>query len=272
MMSQSAVSKSITEISRILADDLSHKYIRFPRTQAQVDLIKKRFYDDYKFEGVFALIDGTLVRITALESSIRNAFMSRRNFTAINVLIIIDSDMRILYLNARYPGSAHDTFIWHNSKIFGLLESQFNLEDQSQNIYRNSFLFGDLGFPLEPWLMIPVKDFTENIHSEKLYNKKQRTIRNKIERFNACYKNRWRCLLGEQALRYSHEKAGKIIYACAMLHNFLIQNSFDVEQEIPPYTTSDVIDEYELNEDLIIENQYLEEGKAVRNLLIAKNF
>lgn len=271
MMSQSAVSKSITEISKILADNLSHKYIKFPKTQAEVDLIKKRFNDDYKLEGVLALVDGTLVRVCALGSSIRNAFMSRKHFTAINVLIIIDSDMRILYINARYPGSTHDTFIWHNSQIFGLLESQFNLADQSLNIYRNSFLLGDLGYPLEPWLMIPVKEFTNNYRSEKRYNKKQRTIRNKIERLNACLKNRWRCLLGEQALRYSHEKSGKIIYACATLHNFLIHNSFDVEHEIPPYTESNVQDEYTFDE-FHIENKYFEEGKAVRNALIANKF
>lgn len=273
MMSQSSVSKSITEISRILSDDLSHTYIRFPKTQSEVNSIKKRFSDDYKLEGVLALVDGTLVRLSALGSDIRNSFMSRRHFLAINVLIIIDSDMRILYINARYPGSTHDTFIWHNSKIFELLESQFNLEDQNQNIYRKSFLLGDLGYPLEPWLMIPVTDFTDNYRREKRYNKKQRTIRNKIERFNAVYKNRWRILLGEQAFRYSHEKAGKIIYACATLHNFLIDNSFDVEHEIPPYSGSDLVDEYELDINMLdIENKYLEEGKAVRNTLIASNF
>ncbi|XP_037047877.1 putative nuclease HARBI1 [Bradysia coprophila] len=271
MMSQSAVSKSITEISSILTNDLSHKYIQFPKTQSEVDFVKKRFKDDYKLDGVFALIDGTLVRLSALGSSIRNSFISRRHFPAINMLVIIDSDMRILYINARYPGSTHDTFIWHNSKIFGLLESQFNLEDQSQNIYQNSFMFGDLGYPLEPWLMIPVSDFTDNQRNEKRFNKKQRTIRNKIERFNACFKNRWRCCLGEQALRYKHEKAGKIIYACATLHNFLIHHSFDVEHEIPPYTESDVTEEYGVDM-LDIDNPYLEEGKAVRNALIAKMF
>lgn len=272
MMSQSAVSKSITEISSVLAKDLSSKYIRFPKTQSEVDLIKNRFQDDYGLEGILALVDGTLVRVAALGSSIRNSFISRRHFTAINTLIAIDSDMRILYINARYPGSTHDTFIWHNSQIFGLLESQFNLEDQRQNIYRNSFLLGDLGYPLEPWLMIPVKDFTDNYRNEKRFNKKHRTIRNKIERFNACLKNRWRCSLGERALRYSHEKAGNIIYACATLHNFLIYNSFDVEMEIPTYIESDVVDEENDDGILDIENAYLEEGKAVRNALIDKIF
>lgn len=180
-----------------------------------------------------------------------------------------------LVINARFPGSTHDTYIWESSEIFTLLETEFNLDDQNDNIYRNSVLLGDLGYPLQPWLMIPVKDVQDHQVHEKQYNTKQRQIRNKIERFNACWKNRFRVILGERALRYSHAKAGYIIYACATLHNFLIDNSFDTEYGTPPFVehaSEEYEDEEDVNEDVEVNNEYLERGRVVRDQLIANFF
>lgn len=39
---------------------------------------------------------------------------------------------------------------------------------------------------------------------------------------------RFRCILGERKLRYHQTKAGKIVYACATLHNYLIFNRFNI--------------------------------------------
>lgn len=44
--------------------------------------------------------------------------------------------MEILGVNARYGGSAHDSFIWNNSHINLLLK------DEYMNGARNSFLLG----------------------------------------------------------------------------------------------------------------------------------
>lgn len=161
MMSQSMVSKNIHEISRAITNHLSSKYIKFPQTR-DIELIENRFFDDYGLPGVLALVDCTLIRVAAVPLKKKRSFMSRRRFPAINTQFAIDSDMRILNVNARYPGSTHDTFIWENSRISSLLESNFNLLDQRQNIYRNLFLLGDLGYPLRPWLMTPVKDVRLN--------------------------------------------------------------------------------------------------------------
>lgn len=280
MLSQSKISKCIKEISRVLTNKLGPKYIKFPQSQEEVDMIKSRFEEDHELEGVLALVDGTHYRVAGLPLNIRNLYIGRnKSYTTVNTQYVIDSDMRILNVNARYPGSAHDTLIWNNSQIFTLLETKFNLVDQSRNIYRKSFLLGDSGYPLQPWLMVPVKDVAPEQTHEKAYNKKQRQVRSKIERFNACQKNRMRCLLGgENGLRYSHESVGYIIYACAVLHNFLILNSFDVEYMIPEFVarddggngdgnTSD--DEDDVN---LPENRYLERGEAVRKELIAKYF
>lgn len=273
MMSQSMISKSISEISKAITNNLGNQYIKFPRTEEEVKLIKKRFVEDHGLPGVLALVDGTQIRISGVPLEVKRLYIKKSRYTTVNTQIVIDSDTRILNINARYPGSTHDAHIWKNSKVFTLLEANFNLEDQSENIYRNSFLLGDLGYPLQPWLMIPVKDVGDDQINEKLYNRKHRRIRSKIERFNACFKNRWRCILGERALRYSHEKVGYIIYACATLHNFLINYSFDVESHIPPFLGDETRSDGDRDESFFVEeDEYLRRGEIIRDQLIADYF
>lgn len=236
-------------------------------------MIKERFVEDHGLPGVLGLVDGSQIRVSGVPLNVKRQYIKKGGrYTTVNTQFAIDSDKRILNVNARYPGATHDTHIWKNSKIFTLMEANFNLEDQSDNIYRSSFLLGDLGYPLQPWLMIPVKDVSDEQIKEKMYNKKHRQVRSKIERFNACFKNRWRCTLGERALRYSHEKVGYIIYACATLHNFLIDNSFDVESGIPEFKENDTQGQDENEFYTADGDEYRLRGEIIRNKLIADYF
>lgn len=272
MMSQTMISKSVDEISKAITNHLAHKYIKFPRTEEEVELKKDRFVNDHGLRGVLALVDGTQIRISGVPLNVKRLYIKKGGrYTTVNTQFVIDSDMAILNVNARYPGSTHDTHIWKNSKVFTSLEASFNLEEQRENIYRNSFLLGDLGYPLQPWLMIPVKNVSDDQVQEKAYNKLQRRVRNKIERFNACFKNRWRCTAGERGLRYSHEKFAYIVYACSTLHNFLIANSFDVESGIPNFSEHDLQDdEDEYAPYTADDDEYRRRGEIVRNELIAE--
>ncbi|GBN52356.1 hypothetical protein AVEN_25727-1 [Araneus ventricosus] len=57
---------------------------------------------------------------------------------------ICDVNMRILNINAKYPGSTHDAFIWRHSAIRNALLA---------NNEAGSWLIGDAAYTLEPWLM-----------------------------------------------------------------------------------------------------------------------
>ncbi|KAJ6639786.1 putative nuclease HARBI1 [Pseudolycoriella hygida] len=267
-MSQTAISKwkRKKEISTIITKHLAPTYVKFPQNQAEVDLIQMRFKQDYGLDGVIGLVDGTQIAVAGLK--LKRSYINYRKFSSINTQGIIDSDMRFLSVNARYPGSTQDAFIWNNSLIFSLLERQYSLANQENNIYRDGFLIGDLGYPLQPWLMTPVKTLTTNEVREKRYNKMIRRIRNKNERVYSVLKNRFRCLLGERKLRYNHENAAKIIYACCTLHNFLIANAFNINYEITLPTEDDDSDLIEGEMNFTEHNKYIQQGKVVRNRLI----
>lgn len=63
---------------------------------------------------------------------------------------ICDSNLKILNVCARFPGSAHDSYIWRLSPINDLLR---HLHSIGQTSY---YLLGDSGYALKPWLMTPI--------------------------------------------------------------------------------------------------------------------
>ncbi|KFM60189.1 putative nuclease HARBI1, partial [Stegodyphus mimosarum] len=80
------------------------------------------------------------------------------------------------------------------------------------------FSESDADYPLEPWLLTPVSSPTVGSANER-YKKKHATTRNCIERCIGVLKSRFRCLLHARELTYEPTTAGKIVNACAVLHN-----------------------------------------------------
>lgn len=68
--------------------------------------------------------------------------------------------------------------------------------------------------------------------AEQNFNDHLCGVRQTIERCIGVLKARFRCILGERQLRYHPTKVGKIVYACATLHNFLINNRFNINHDI----------------------------------------
>ncbi|KAK3930991.1 Putative nuclease [Frankliniella fusca] len=83
---------------------------------------------------------------------------------------------------------------------------------------RHCWLLGDSGYPLEPWLMTPLPDAPRG-SPEYNYTKVHCQCRNPVERCIGVLKSRWRCLF--LPIHYSPEKCGRIVNACAVLHNIM---------------------------------------------------
>ncbi|KAK4877089.1 hypothetical protein RN001_009595 [Aquatica leii] len=119
--------------------------------------------------------------------------------------------MIFLNINARYPGT-HDAAIWETSTICR------NLRDRYQVGERNTYLIGDSGYPIQPWLMTPIPDAAPN-SPEAVYTQRHCFARNVVERCFGVLKSRFKCLSKYRVLHYSHRAAGRIIYSCVVLHN-----------------------------------------------------
>ena len=129
-------------------------------------------------------------------------------------LKVCNYDLKIYSVCARYPGSTHDAAIW------SLSDDRRKLQQQFENGERNTWLLGDSGYPLEPWLITPFKNSLTEY--QRQFNYMHAKGRNPIEKCNGVLKGVFRCLLGESKLRYQPKKVVKIINVCCALHNMRI--------------------------------------------------
>ncbi|KAF2901644.1 hypothetical protein ILUMI_04539 [Ignelater luminosus] len=142
-MMQSSASQCINEVTETLNQDaVLNRWIRFPRNMNELHDLRQHFYQRYGFPGVIGCIDCTHIAIVAPKENDalhpEHIYINRKNYHSINVQLICDHNLKILNVNARYPGSTHDAYIWHNSAIQPLVE----------NIYRRNqnnlfYLLGD---------------------------------------------------------------------------------------------------------------------------------
>ncbi|XP_042909899.1 putative nuclease HARBI1 [Parasteatoda tepidariorum] len=83
-------------------------------------------------------------------------YVNRKNIHSLNVQLVVDMQQKILNIVARFPGSTHDSYIWKSSELRKWLQLS-KLKD--------TWLLGDSGYPLEPWLLTPISG--DNVSSPK---------------------------------------------------------------------------------------------------------
>ncbi|XP_031335010.1 putative nuclease HARBI1 [Photinus pyralis] len=118
-------------------------------------------------------------------------------------------------VNARFPGSTHDAYIWRHSAVSQVMEAMYRRD--ARNVF---YLLGDSGYPTRPWLLTPIPN--PQAGGEERFNDRICSIRSLIERCNGVLKNRFRCLLRHRVLHYTPTVAARIVNACVVLHNMCI--------------------------------------------------
>lgn len=120
------ISRYVNYYSRIISQNLAQKYIRFPRSLDEMAETKALFEALFNFPGILGVVDGTHVALTALPLEIENAYVNRKGFHSINTQIVCNANMLITNINARFPGSTHDAFIFGGSVLNTRLEQLYH--------------------------------------------------------------------------------------------------------------------------------------------------
>ncbi|XP_046874060.1 putative nuclease HARBI1 [Hypomesus transpacificus] len=115
-----------------------------------------------------------------------------------------DHQCLVTSIEAKWPGSVHDSRIFRESALCHRLE---------QGLF-SGLLVGDQGYACQPFLMTPYPD--PNTRPQTAFNVALSRTRVKIEMTFGILKARFNCLRG---LRVAPDRACQVVTACAVLHN-----------------------------------------------------
>ncbi|XP_072140409.1 putative nuclease HARBI1 isoform X2 [Dermacentor andersoni] len=145
-----------------------------------------------------AIISVSARRKLGLSPADTASFMSRKGYYALNVMVVCNAELRILVVDPRFPGSCHDSWVWQRNPLRARLAAQ---------LQPGEYLLGDSGYPLEPWLLVPVPGSHAGTSSEGHYNQEHASMRNVVERCIGVLKSKFRCLQHFRTLLYSPDRA-----------------------------------------------------------------
>ncbi|XP_049307379.1 putative nuclease HARBI1 [Bactrocera dorsalis] len=208
-MGRSTVAKVIKCVLNILEKYICPRWISLIMTTEEQNQSKIHFHQKFGIPGIIGCIDGTHIRITKPHKD-PNLFYNRKGFFSINAMIICDYNMAIKAVDARRPGSSHDALIWSVSSARSYFQSCY------ENGIRGSWLLGDAGYALQPYLFTPFRD-PEIGTPHYIFNQRHSSARNVVERTIGVLKSRFRCLA--RCLQYQPQKVAQITNVCCALHN-----------------------------------------------------
>jgi hypothetical protein len=166
-----------------------------------------------------------------------NVPLCRKHYWSVNCLVTCDHRRRIRHFTCRHAGSAHDSKIWNESALRGVLERQFSLAEPQ-------FLIGDEGYPCTDVLLTVVREaqmnkITDGALKEKSrqYNRTLKKVRIIIEHVFGMVKKRFPALLYE--LRCKLDTATTVIASAIVLHNILLKFHEEMSPPELPQTISE---------------------------------
>ncbi|XP_053294132.1 putative nuclease HARBI1 isoform X2 [Pleuronectes platessa] len=176
-------------------------FVVFP-SHRPTRLLKEEFHRIAGFPGVIGCIDGTHIPIIA-PSINEGDYVNRKSVHSINVQIICDGAHMINNVEAKWPGSVHDSRMFRESTLSARFAGEFD-----------GYLLGDRGYPCQRYLLTPYPDPEPG--PQRHYNLAHCRTRARVEMTIGILKARFQCL---RRLRVTPERACDIIVACVVLHN-----------------------------------------------------
>ena len=162
-------------------------------------------------------IDGTHIRIKAPHDD-EPAFVNRKGFHSINVLLACNPNRSISYVSSHWPGSSHDNTIYLSSR----LHTSF-----ARGQYREKgIILGDSGYGQTDFVMTPLLN-AGNAYEER-YNRKHKATRVAVEQSIGELKSRCRCLHKSRCLPFIPTKCCHVIIACVVINNIAIKAKLPV--------------------------------------------
>ncbi|XP_036320285.1 putative nuclease HARBI1 [Rhagoletis pomonella] len=219
-VSKTSASRAIKLVSHHIAS-LRADFVKLPQTEQERLSTQAAFKEISNFPRVIGAMDCTHVKIMSPGGDDGEVFRNRKGFFSFNVQTICDSNLKILDIVARWPGSVHDSRIFRNSRISYRLEAKEFL---------NAVIVADSGYENTNVVLTPLLNCRNR--AENLYNESHIRTRNCIERSYGVWKRRFPVL--SMGIRMKVTTVPYIIVATAVLNNVCIRFNDKTAPQLVP--------------------------------------
>uniref|UniRef100_A0A6P7H3R6 Nuclease HARBI1 n=1 Tax=Diabrotica virgifera virgifera TaxID=50390 RepID=A0A6P7H3R6_DIAVI len=113
---KSTMSRIVKKVTGCLAS-LRPNYIKMPQTEPTINQRQQEFYEIARFPRVIGAIDGCHVKINHPGGEDGEIYRNRKSYFSINVQAVVSANFLFQDIVARWPGSAHDSTIFNNSRV-----------------------------------------------------------------------------------------------------------------------------------------------------------
>ena len=188
---------------------------------AEKKSIKLSIEESHGFPHIIGIMDGTHVILAAKPSYQGEQYFNRKSRYSISCMIVNDHNCRIMHLHAGFPGSAHDSRVFTNSKIWLHHADFFNSPE---------YILTDTSYPLTAITLPPYKVPALKKKGNQRFNKYLSSIRVRSEHTIGQLKGRFQSLRGIPTVisgKETHTLVVLWIRSCAVLHNLLLEDGYD---------------------------------------------
>nr|XP_020164644.1 protein ALP1-like [Aegilops tauschii subsp. strangulata] len=221
--SMETISRYFKQVLYVVGE-LRGEMIRRPSGQTPPKIRESPRWYPY-FKDCIGAIDGT--HVTARVP---------RSHASQNVLAAVDFDLKFTYVLAGWEGSAHDA---------NILTDSMSRPDRI-NIPDGKFYLGDAGYACRPGILPPFRKTRYHLNefsgrnyprtAQELFNLRHSSLRVTVERAFGALKNRFKIL--DQKPFHPYSTQVKLVLACCILHNWILQWGFDEhvpeEEDVEP--------------------------------------
>lgn len=144
---------------------IKNKHIRWPARGSAEREAAKQYVDEHcdnpAWRDGWCMVDGTLIPLYCKPHWYGDTFFDRKSNYSMNVQIINTPNLKIIDYASGFTGSRHDTHCFGSTRL---------AKQPEQLLGREEWCWGDAGYPLEKWLIIPYKKPASETKENHMFN------------------------------------------------------------------------------------------------------
>lgn len=229
-ISHSLITHIIPEVCSAIYSVLKDTHLKLPSTSEEWKQVASDFYNSWNFPMCIGAMDGKRFLMRKPENT-GSEYYDYKGHHSMIMLALVDAHYRFMYVDVGAQGRSSDAGVWDRCKLREYLEKEKlqvpppdTLPFADQKV--PYVIVGDDAFPLKNYLMKPYPGQNLSVE-QRIYNYRVSRARRVSENAFGILVAKFRVF--QQPIHSSPANTKKIIFAAVVLHNFLRNNSRQLE-------------------------------------------